>query len=91
MARMKEDIKRAFMALVDGILESLDPGPGPGNAGLWTEISGNIGPKTHKICNLYIAANFACFWAEISIKSPAFPGPKCRSRVQQFQNALIAF
>ncbi len=32
--------------------------------------------------------NFVCFWAEISIQSPAFPGPKHRSRVQRFQNAF---
>ncbi len=27
---------------------------GPGNAGLWTEISGNLGPKTHKICCIHV-------------------------------------
>ncbi len=134
---------------------------GLGNAGLWTQISGNLGPKTHKIycihalildlcvsclrnldsnnkstctiprkstpwvtpevtpfdlfglyhfgvwvcyvwtCHLNpksiglkhrskvkkIAANFVCFWAEISVQSPAFPDPKSRPKVQQFQNA----
>ncbi len=95
---------------------------GPGNAGLWTEISGNLGPKTHKICCIHvlildlcvlrlrildsgdkstciitkktlgskvgkISENFVCFWAEISVQSPAFPSPKSRPRVQRFQNA----
>ncbi len=94
---------------------------GPGNAGLWTDISGNIGPKTHKIscihvlfldlcvsrlrilhssdkCKIfrpethrskviYRGPNSVCFWAEISVQSPAFPGPKSRPRVQRFQNA----
>ncbi len=27
---------------------------GPGNAGLWTEISGNLGPKTHKIGCIHV-------------------------------------
>ncbi len=31
-----------------------------------------------------------CFWAEISVQSPAFPGPKHKSRVQRFQNAQIS-
>ncbi len=29
-----------------------------------------------------------CFWAEISVQSQAFPGPKPRPRVQRFQNAV---
>ncbi len=80
-----------------GILESLDPGLcfGPGNAGLWTDISGNIGPKTHKTFRpethrskvIYHGPNSVCFWAEISVQSPAFLGPKSRPRVKRFQNA----
>ncbi len=27
---------------------------GLGNAGLWTDISGNISPKTHKICCIHV-------------------------------------
>ena len=27
---------------------------GLGNAGPWTDISGNIGPKTHKICCIHV-------------------------------------
>ncbi len=57
---------------------------GPGNAGLWTKFSGNLGPKTHKI-----AADFLCFGAESSVHSPAFPGPKSRPRVQRFKNAYF--
>ena len=44
-------------------------------------------PKTHGSKVRKLAANFVCFWAEISVQSPAFPGPKSRPRVQQFQNA----
>ncbi len=45
-------------------------------------------PKTHRSKVRKIATNFVCFWAEISVQSPAFPGPKSRPRVQRFQTAL---
>ena len=48
---------------------------GPGNAGLWTEISAE---NTHKIC-CYLCV-FGPRFPEISVQSPAFPGPKSRPR-----------
>ncbi len=43
--------------------------------------------ETHRSKVIYCGPNSVCFWAEISVQSPAFPGPKSRPRVQQFQNA----
>ncbi len=75
-----------------GILESLDPWPG-----LWTRKCWTLDrdfwksrPKTHKICCIHVLISdlcVVCFWAEISVQSPAFLGPKHRSRVQRFQKA----
>ncbi len=39
--------------------------PGPGNAGLWTDISGNI---------------FVCFWIAISVQSPTFSGSRVQAQ-----------
>ncbi len=44
-------------------------------------------PETHGSKVIYCEPNSVCFWAEISVQSPAFPGPKHKSRVQRFQNA----
>ncbi len=60
---------------------------GPGNTGLWTEVSAKkhteFGPRR-------MQPILCVFWPrfpEISAQSPAFPGPKSRPRVQRFQNA----
>ncbi len=37
--------------------------------------------------DFWYVTNFVCFWAEISVQSPAFPSPKSRPRIQRFQNA----
>ncbi len=46
-------------------------------------------PETHRSKVIYRGPNSVCFWAEISVQSPAFPGPKSRPRVQRFQNAIL--
>ena len=46
---------------------------GPVNAGLWTDISGNIGPKTHNSKGWTSGYIFLCFWIAISVQSPG-PG-----------------
>ncbi len=45
---------------------------GPGNAGLWTEIS------AQNTQNLLFISLLGRDFSEISIQSPAFPGPKSR-------------
>ena len=85
-----EDTDFSTDIYLNGILEQLDAGPG-----LWTPKGWTLDRDFRKsrLKNTQnfpaIATNFVCFWAEISVQSPAFPGPKCRSSVQRFQNAYF--
>ncbi len=60
----------------------LDFGPGK----RWT-LDRYFDPKTQK--NISLLCVFGPIFPEISVQSPAFPGPKHKSRVQRFQNACI--